>query len=165
MAVLPLTYYPAPLLRQVAARVTDVTAAAIQRLVLDLRETMLAAPGIGLAAPQVGTLQRVIVVSVEQGVLPLVNPEIVDVSRRVESGEEGCLSLPGVFGWVKRPWRIQVTALAPSGEPLQFTAEALVARIIQHEVDHLNGILFIDRTHKFTAGAAQLHELWRQRKT
>jgi peptide deformylase len=162
MATLPLQYYPAPLLRRVAEPVVDFSSPKLRHLVSHLADTMRAAAGIGLAAPQIGVSQRVIVVSDPGGLLALVNPEILDFSRRRESGEEGCLSIPGVFGWVKRPWRVTVAAWTPAGQPVRFTAEALTARIIQHEVDHCNGILFIDRVHQFTAGESRLSELWRQ---
>lgn len=135
----------------------------VARLVDDLQETMLLANGIGLAAPQVGLRQRVIVVRTETAVLGFINPVIVQSSRRKVTGEEGCLSIPGVFGLVKRPQKIRVEAKSATGETLEFTADGLFARVIQHEIDHLNGVLFIDRLQKLTAGEDRLRELWRAR--
>ena len=161
MAILPLTQFPLAALRRAADAVSDATAPFIGALVRDLRETMLAANGIGLAAPQVGVALRVIVVKTDDGWLGLINPVIVESSHRWESGEEGCLSIPGVFGLVRRSFRIRVTARSPVGEPVRFATEGLLARVLQHEVDHLNGILFIDRLDRFTAGNDRLRELWR----
>lgn len=121
----------------------------IRELVRDLFETMYAASGVGLAAPQVGVGKRVIVVDVspvEENIAPLglVNPEIVERKGLVE-GTEGCLSIPGVEGVVPRAESVLVRALDPQGQPVRIRAEGLLARALQHEIDHLDGILFIDR--------------------
>lgn len=112
-------------------------------------ETMYAASGIGLAAPQVGVGKRVIVVDVtpvekESAPLALINPEIMERMGCVE-GTEGCLSIPGVEGVVPRAETVLVRGLDPQGNPFQVRAEGLLARALQHEIDHLDGILFIDR--------------------
>lgn len=112
-------------------------------------ETMYAASGIGLAAPQIGVGKRVIVVDVtpveeEKAPLALINPEIVERMGYVE-GTEGCLSIPGVEGVVPRAETVLVRGLDPQGIPVQVRAEGLLARALQHEIDHLDGILFIDR--------------------
>ena len=161
MAAIPLRYYPAKVLRTVAAPVKASRAAEFRQLFFDMAETMAGANGIGLAAPQVGTLKRVIVVNTSDGPLGLLNPEIADASTRCDSGEEGCLSIPGVFGLVKRAHQVKIKALSIDGEPLDFSASGLFARVLQHEIDHVNGILFIDRMHKLTSGADRLRELWR----
>ena len=145
MALLTLLHYPDPLLRNRARPVTTVTNE-IRQLVSDMLETMYAAPGIGLAATQVGVDQRVIVVDVsEHGDAPqvFINPEILSRDGK-EKMQEGCLSVPGVFEEVERAERIRVRALDRNGQPLEFDAESLLAVCIQHEIDHLDGKLFVD---------------------
>lgn len=159
MAIKPLVYYPSPILRQVAPPVRSVDAR-VRRLATALADTMRSANGIGLAAPQVGVLERVIVISSSDGVLTLVNPEIVSSSGQQEDGEEGCLSIPGVFGTVRRDRQIAVRALNLGGASMQFTAEGMFARVVQHEVDHLNGVLIVDRFVRFTAGRDRMVQLW-----
>ncbi|MEK7631349.1 MAG: peptide deformylase [Patescibacteria group bacterium] len=124
----------------------------IRQLVQDMAETMAAADGIGLAAPQVGTRERVFIVATKNGALAFCNPKIVKHSFLKITMEEGCLSIPGVFGTVKRPRRIQVEACDVEGKPFRTTADGLLARVIQHELDHLNGILFIDKVIRITRG-------------
>ncbi len=140
--------YPDPFLATKAAPVAKVNDA-IRTLVRDLFETMYAANGIGLAATQIGVGKRVIVVDispVEEGAPPvaLVNPEIVGRTGCVR-GPEGCLSVPGVEGEVERAETIRVRGLDEKGAPVSFAASGLLARALQHEIDHLDGILFIDR--------------------
>jgi len=136
-----------PVLRQRApavARVDDV----VRRLVDDLFETMRAAKGVGLAAPQVGASQRVAVVDVGEEFPPplvLINPRIVESGAEVELAEEGCLSIPEIFGDVERPARVVLEALDREGEPYRVTVSGYKARAVQHEIDHLDGILFLDR--------------------
>ena len=161
MAMRPLVYYPSPTLRRLTLPVASLDAA-VRALAADLADTMRSANGIGLAAPQVGRLERVIVVGTSDSVLTFVNPEITKVSRQREDGEEGCLSIPGVFGVVSRASQIEVRAMDLHGNPVQCTAERLLARVIQHEIDHLNGILFIDRMYRLTSGVEQLRKLWAQ---
>ena len=144
----PILIYPDPLLLKKAAPVSRVDDR-IRELVRDLFETMRAASGVGLAATQVGVGKRVIVVDishVEEDLAPLalVNPEIVE-SKGLEEGTEGCLSIPGVEGVVPRAEFILVKAQDEQGRPVQIPAHGLLARALQHEIDHLDGILFIDR--------------------
>lgn len=110
----------------------------------DMAETMYDSEGVGLAAPQVGVLRRVIVVDVGDGLIELINPEIV-----VEEGEqfrkEGCLSIPGKYGVVKRPEKVTVRALNRESETVEIKGEELLATALCHEIDHLNGVLFIDK--------------------
>ena len=147
MAVRGIRIMGDPVLRQKAESLAVVDAET-RRLIQDMFETMYEADGVGLAAPQVGVSQRVIVVDPhEQDVKPigLVNPIIVQVAKDVERGEEGCLSIPGLKDIVERPAAVVVEGLDADGNPLHIEAEGLFARVIQHEIDHLDGVLFPDR--------------------
>ena len=144
MAVLTVRLYGDPVLRQVAAPVRDITAD-IKRVIADMTETMWHQVGIGLAAPQVGLPYRILVMDDGKGgAQTLINPEIESRSGTVRE-EEGCLSLPGVFGVVERSKTITVKATDEDGKSVSFEATGLKARIVQHELDHLDGVLFIDR--------------------
>ena len=136
-----------PILRQRANDVTEVTAE-LKQLIADMFETMYAEEGVGLAAPQVGIGQRIIVVDPQledsEG-FALINPVVVEVGKDRERGEEGCLSIPTLKDIVERPHSVVVEGHDPEGQPLRIAAEGLLARILQHEIDHLDGILFIDR--------------------
>ncbi|MBN1241041.1 MAG: peptide deformylase [Gammaproteobacteria bacterium] len=145
MARLPILEYPDPRLRIRAERVTNVDEE-IRRLVDDMFETMYAAPGIGLAATQVDVHKRVIVIDVsDERDAPycFINPEILS-SEGTFSAEEGCLSVPGLYEYVERAEKIRVRALGRDGEPFELDAEGLLAVCIQHEMDHLEGKLFVD---------------------
>src|SRR5512142_1341459 len=147
MAVREIRIMGDPVLRQKAEPLAQVDADT-RRLIQDMFDTMYEADGVGLAAPQVGVSQRVIVVDPhEQDVKPfgLVNPIIVESTSDVERGEEGCLSIPGLKDIVERPAAVVVEGLDADGQPLRIEAEGLLARVLQHEVDHLDGVLFIDR--------------------
>jgi peptide deformylase len=136
-----------PVLREKAARVDEISEKT-RELIRNMFETMYAEEGVGLAAPQVGVSERIIVVDPQQDDLPafaLINPEIVELSKETEKGEEGCLSIPGLRDVVERPYRVVVKGTSESGEARQLELDGLAARIIQHEVDHLDGILFFDR--------------------
>lgn len=110
----------------------------------DMAQTMNQADGVGLAAPQVGILRRVVVIDAGEGLVELVNPEILDKEGSQED-MEGCLSVPGQFGIVERAQRVKVRAQDRKGEPFEMEASDLFARAVQHELDHLDGVLFIDR--------------------
>ena len=145
MALLTILEYPDPRLRKVAAPVTQFTPEVV-KLVRDMAETMYAAPGVGLAATQVDVHKRVIVIDVsdtKDDLLVLVNPEIVMAEGEAEC-EEGCLSVPGYYDKVTRAARITVRARNERGEPIERTAEGLLAVCIQHEMDHLLGKMFVD---------------------
>lgn len=149
MALLEIRVLGAKVLREKAVPVEVVTDRT-RRLVSDMFDTMYDAEGIGLAAPQVGVSERVLIVDVpgendERHVHALVNPVIVESGRETDKASEGCLSLPGLEETVTRPVRVAVEGLTPDGEPARVEAEGLLARALQHEVDHLDGILFIDR--------------------
>jgi peptide deformylase len=145
MAILNILHYPDPQLRNKAKPVAQVTDAH-RRLITDMLQTMYAAPGIGLAAIQVGVAERVIVVDVSDDndqPLGLINPEILS-KQGSEVMQEGCLSVPGVYEDVERAERIRVRALDAHGKRLEFDADGLLAVCIQHEIDHLDGKLFVD---------------------
>jgi peptide deformylase len=147
MAVRGLRYLGDPVLRQKAERVEEVTEE-VRALIADMFDTMYAEEGVGLAAPQVGISQRVIVVDARDDHLDpfaLVNPEIVAVGDDADRAEEGCLSIPGLKEIVERPVAVKVKALDADGADVVLEAEGLLARILQHEIDHIDGILFIDR--------------------
>jgi peptide deformylase len=145
MARLPILEYPDPRLRKVAVPVAAVTPE-VQKLVRDMAETMYAAPGVGLAATQVDVHKRVIVIDVSEARDELhvfINPEIVCAEGEAE-GEEGCLSVPGVYDRVKRAARVTVHALNERGEPFEGVFEGTLAMCVQHEMDHLIGKVFVD---------------------
>jgi len=132
-----------PVLRQQARPVTVINKK-VKRLLDDMAETMYRAKGVGLAAPQIGISKRIIVVDVGEGLWELINPEII-FSEGEEVDIEGCLSIPGVTGEVKRASRVRVRGLNRNGQQQVITAEGFAARAFQHEIDHLDGILFIDK--------------------
>jgi len=145
MALLPILEFPDPRLRTRAQPVEQVDGA-LRKLIDDMFETMYAAPGIGLAATQVNVHKRVLVIDVSESRkerLALINPEILK-REGVEETEEGCLSVPGVFDKVTRADRIRVRALDRDGKQVEFDADGLLAVCIQHEIDHLDGKLFVD---------------------
>jgi len=121
----------------------------IKKLLDRMKEAMYKANGVGLAAPQVGVSKRIVVVDVGEGVWELINPEII-FQEGEELGIEGCLSIPGVAGEVSRAARVRVRALNRQGQQQVVTAEGLGARALQHEIDHLDGILFIDKAIKIS---------------
>lgn len=122
----------------------DVITDRIKKLIGDMKETMYAANGVGLAAPQVGILKRLIVIDVGDGPIVLMNPVIIE-KKGEETDVEGCLSVPGKEGMVKRPHYVKVKGLNERGEDVTYQGEGLLARAFCHEIDHLDGILFIDK--------------------
>jgi peptide deformylase len=145
MALLPILEYPDPRLKKVAAPVTAFTPD-IVKLVRDMADTMYAAPGVGLAATQVDVHKQIIVIDTSEtkdDLLVLINPEIVEAEGESEC-EEGCLSVPGYYDTVTRAARITVRARNERGEPIERTADGLLAVCIQHEMDHLIGKMFVD---------------------
>jgi peptide deformylase len=141
-----------PVLRQKARRVRAI-GPQIQALIDDMVETMRAAPGVGLAAPQVDVPLRVIVVETPEDedepgsgrLYTLINPELVKTSPELEEGQEGCLSIPGYAALIKRPPTITIKGLNRGGKEVRIKAQGFLARVLQHEIDHLDGILFLDR--------------------
>jgi peptide deformylase len=145
MALLPILHYPDARLHTVARPVTAVNDR-IRKLITDMGETMYAAPGIGLAATQVDVHERVIVIDISEArdeLQAFINPRIIDSSGEADT-EEGCLSVPGVFEKVRRAERIKVCALNASGEPFTLETDGLLAVCIQHEIDHLEGKVFVE---------------------
>lgn len=153
MAKLKVFTAPAPILRKKAAPVTKITPK-IRELVKGMFELMYETEGIGLAAPQVGISQKIIAIDIEEydplepPPMVLVNPKIIDWSDEAEIAEEGCLSLPEILNPVRRAKRVTVEAMMLSGETIVFEGEELMARVLQHEIDHLEGILFTDRVNE-----------------
>ncbi|RFA24759.1 peptide deformylase [Alkalilimnicola ehrlichii] len=145
MAILDILHYPDERLRTVA-RPVEAVDDTVRRLVDDMFETMYEAPGIGLAATQVNVHKRVIVIDISEDrsePLCLINPEILSLDG-VEQSQEGCLSVPDFYELVERAERVQVRALDRNGEPFELEADGLLAVCIQHEMDHLDGKLFVD---------------------
>jgi len=144
MALLEIKEYGEPILREKALPVEEVTPE-ILNLIKDMAETMYTASGVGLAASQVGVLKRIILVDGEEdGLIVLINPMIIKSEGEVVE-EEGCLSVPDIYSQVKRSSKVTIKALNENGDPIEITKEDLTARALQHEIDHLDGILFIDR--------------------
>ena len=145
MALLPILRYPDPRLHTHAQAVEAVTDD-IRQLIADMAETMYEAPGIGLAATQVNVHRRVVVIDVSEdqsALMALINPEILERSGE-QVCEEGCLSVPGIYEKVARAERVRVRALNAKGEPFELDAEGLLAVCIQHEIDHLDGKVFVE---------------------
>jgi len=159
MATLEIKKYPEPILGKKCQEVKEITPE-IKELVLNMAEAMLKNQGIGLAAPQVGVLKRIIVVTTKNGTFPLINPKILRRSKETELFLEGCLSFPGLFLEIKRPKFVEVETLDINGKKIRlgrkellsgslttarYPAGVILSRVIQHEIDHLDGILFIDK--------------------
>jgi peptide deformylase len=145
MATLPIRIFGDPVLREAADPVTEFDER-LRQLADGMLETMRTAQGLGLAANQVGVLKRLFTWELphEERHGALVNPEVVETSETTEEGEEGCLSFPGLFYPTERPLRVRMRARDPHGDELTIDGEGLLARVLLHELDHLNGILFID---------------------
>lgn len=143
MAVLKIRVLPDPVLRQKARRVNSIDNS-IRRLISDMMDTMHSASGVGLAAPQVGVSLRVVVVEVpEESALVLINPEVIK-REGVRSLTEACLSVPGYQGEIKRAVKVKVKAQNLQGKEIRIRGEELLAQALEHEIDHLNGTLYID---------------------
>ena len=144
MAILEIKEYGDPVLREKALPVEEITPE-ILNLIKDMAETMYTASGVGLAASQVGVPKRIILVDGEEdGLIVLINPMIIKSEGEIVA-EEGCLSVPDIYSQVKRSSKVTVKALNENGDPIEITKEGLTSRALQHEIDHLDGILFIDR--------------------
>ena len=152
MAVREIVTVPHPTLKKNARKVTDF-GPKLQTLIDEMVETMRVAPGVGLAAPQVNVSQRVVVIefgdeedeTVEPRLYTIVNPEIARASRETIVGTEGCLSIPTLVGDVERSESVTVKGFSRRGQPMKIKAKGWLARIFQHEIDHLNGVVFTDR--------------------
>lgn len=144
MAIRIIVTEPDEVLHQVAKEIKKITPN-VQKMLTDMADTMYDAEGVGLAAPQIGILKRAIVVDVgdENGLIELINPEIVSTEGE-QFGAEGCLSIPGYRGDVRRAMTVTVKGLDRNGNELTYTGSELLARAFQHEIDHLNGVLYTD---------------------
>jgi len=144
MTTLPIRTLPDPVLKQKAKRVRTIDGS-IKKLIRDMIETMHSEPGrVGLAAPQIGVPLRVIVIGIpEEEDIAIINPEIVR-SRGERSIDEGCLSVPGYFGQIKRAESVTVKGRDQGGKEIRIKAEGLLAQVLEHEIDHLNGVLYLD---------------------
>ena len=153
--VLPILTYPNEFLRKPTEPVEFPLSPKIKKLTKDMIDTVRKADGIGLAAPQVGQSVKVIIVDLEKHGVPLIalyNPKVVSKSFRKTEIEEGCLSIPGVFGMVKRPKKVTVQAQNAEGKTIKFTDDAWISRVTQHEIDHINGKLILDLIKKYVQG-------------
>lgn len=146
MAIRQIVKYPDPVLKKKAKTVTKFHER-LHKLLDDMAETMYDAPGVGLAAPQVGILKRVIVIDIGEGLIEMVNPEIVEKSGE-QIAQEGCLSIPDLLSDVRRAEKVKVRGQDRFGNPVEMEAECFLARAFQHEIDHLNGVLMIDVAEK-----------------
>jgi peptide deformylase len=142
--ILEIKNYPNPVLKRRSEEVKEITPE-IKELASDMTETMKSREGVGIAAPQLGLLKRLIVVQMEKGPEAFVNPEILRKSKEQEIMEEGCFCLPGIFLKIKRAKEAEIEALDINGNKIRIKTGGFPARIFQHEIDHLDGILFIDR--------------------
>jgi len=147
MAIRVIVKDPDPVLREISKPVTEITPR-IHKLLDDMAETMYDAEGVGLAAPQIAILKRVVVIDVGEGLLEMINPEILEKDGE-QVGPEGCLSIPGILGKVKRAERVKVKFLDRNGKEIVLEGTGLLSRAIQHEIDHLNGVLFTDIAEEF----------------
>lgn len=143
MAIRIIRTYGDDILRK-KSRVVDEINARVLLLIKDMKETMYNSKGVGLAAPQVGILKRIVVIDVGNGPMVIINPQIVEMQGSQVS-DEGCLSIPGVQKNVERPETVKAKALSENGEEIVIDGEGLLARALCHEIDHLDGILFIDK--------------------
>jgi len=145
MSTLRILTDPDPVLRKKCAEVADPSDPFIQGLILNMKETLKKNKGIGLAATQVGVNKKIIVIKLWRHDYALINPRFNHQSREKEIGEEGCLSLPGLFCDIERSKKVRVKALDAKGKKVKIKAKGLLARVLQHEIDHLDGVLIKDR--------------------
>lgn len=148
MAILPIITYPNPILEKKAKKVKEPNDHMIQELILDMLETMEKSNGIGLAAPQIGQSLQLSVMKLENKTYIIINPKIIWRSWKKSVAEEGCLSFPGQFIPVKRFTAVKVEAFDRKGRKIQIESNDFLARVLQHEIDHLNGVLYIKRKAK-----------------
>ena len=144
MALLEIKKYPDPVLKKKTEKVTEITTE-ISGLILDMKDTLVKQGGLGLAAPQVGESKKIIIVQLGKTLKAFINPQIIKKTKEMETMEEGCLSFPSVFLNIKRHKGVVVEALDEEGKTIQIEALGLGARILQHEIEHLDGTLFIDK--------------------
>lgn len=164
--VLSIVTYPNEVLRKPTQSVSFPLSAEVKKLTRDMIDTVKKADGIGLAAPQVGKSLKLIVINLEKSGIPtfvLYNPKVISKSFKKIEIEEGCLSLPGIFGLVKRPKQVTIEAQTADGKVVKFTDDGWVSRVAQHEIDHINGKLIIDLIKKYSQGEEQV-KVWKKDK-
>lgn len=164
--VLPIKTYPDPILRKPTEPVVFPLSKKIIKLTKDMIDTVQKAEGIGLAAPQVGESVKLIIINLEKNgvpIFPLYNPRIASKSFKKTVIEEGCLSIPGVYGMVKRPKKVTILGQNMSGKTIKLADDGWISRIAQHEIDHINGRLIIDLIKKYTQGQENVEE-WKKEK-
>lgn len=146
MAVLEIKKYPDPILKRKAGKVEEITPE-LRKLAEDMIQTMLKSEpeGIGLAAPQIGVSKRIFIARTEQNPVVFINPKVIERGGQKSAEEEGCLSLPDVWLKIRRTKEIEVEAIDINGKKIKIKADGLMARVLQHEIDHLNGVLIIDK--------------------
>ncbi|USK71591.1 peptide deformylase [Peribacillus asahii] len=149
MTILPIVMFPEKILKQKCAKVTSFDKN-LAKLLNNMYETMVEADGVGLAAPQIGVKKQIAVVEIdeESGVIEMINPEILEADGE-QIGIEGCLSFPDVYGEVTRPYHVKIRAQNRRGEYYELEAEDFLARAIQHEIDHLHGVLFTSKISRY----------------
>ena len=152
MAIFPIRTFGDPVLRAQGATITEFDSA-LRQLIDDMIETMYDAPGVGLAAPQIGISKRVCVFDAGEGATVLINPEIVELEGEW-TFDEGCLSVPGYYWPITRPSFARAVGVDAHGEPVEYAGEELLGRVLQHEIDHLNGMLLIERLERRVRKAA-----------
>lgn len=155
----PVVQFPEERLHESAHHVKDFATNDLRSLVETMVATMRKQRGIGLAAPQIGVWSQVAVIEMKDGPLVVINPKLADVSKEKEDDEEGCLSVKGVYGVVRRSKRLTLHAFDIDGDPYAVKASGLLARVIQHEYDHLRGVLFIDHCRELTSGIEKARAL------
>ncbi len=163
---LPILTYPNKVLRTPAKEITFPLSKEIKKLTRDMIETVHKADGIGLAAPQVGKSVKLIIINLEKNdipPIPLYNARIVKKKFKKIEIEEGCLSLPGIYGMVKRPKQVTIEAQNSEGKKLLITDDGWISRIAQHEIDHTNGVLIIDLIKKYSQGE-EIVKAWKEQK-
>lgn len=143
MAIYEIVKNEAPVLREIAKEIPVINPN-IHKLIKNMADTMYEANGIGLAAPQIGISKRAIVIDIGEGLIPLINPQIIHTEGE-ETDQEGCLSFPGLLGDVTRAGKVTVIGLNLTGEKVEYQADGLLARAFQHEIDHLDGIVYLDK--------------------
>jgi len=162
--MLDIVKYPDKILRKKVKKVLNITSDKIQNLIAEMKETMVKADGIGLAANQINKNLRILVVNTKDGAKAFINPFIYWKSFKKCLGEEGCLSFPGIFGIIRRPERTRLFYRDEQGKLRHLAGDGLIARVLQHEIDHLNGILYIDKIIEYTAGEAKAKNLIQEAK-
>ena len=162
MTVLPISIYPEPVLKKKAGKIHDPKNPEIRELILDMLETMKKSDGLGLAAPQVGKSLRLCIISFEGKTHILINPKFKSKSWKKSVAEEGCLSFPGLFIPVKRHQRVTVKALNRHGKEIIIKAIGMLSRVLQHEIDHLDGIPFTKRKTRINKSGEKNKIVWKK---